>query len=76
MPPNNLRRRLRAMLSPNRLHKIALWIHQVEVDTMIDEIILPLRHPLRSREIDAVFLADILDLLPGARQADDGGVEF
>jgi hypothetical protein len=76
MPPNNLRRRLRTMLSPNRLNKIALRIHQIKIDTMIDEIILALSDTLRRREVDAVFLADILDLLPGSRQADDGGVEF
>jgi len=50
--------------------------HQVEIDTMIHQIIHPRRRPLRRAEVDAVFSAHVLDLLPGAREADDRGVEF
>jgi len=43
---------------------------------MIHQIIRPRRRPLRRTEINTVSLAHVFDLLPGAREADDGGVEF
>jgi hypothetical protein len=43
---------------------------------MIHQIIRPRRRPLGRTEINTVFLAHVFDLLPGAREADDGGVEF
>ncbi len=43
---------------------------------MIHQIILALLHSLRRRKVHPVLLTDILDLLPGACEADDRGVEF
>lgn len=43
---------------------------------MIHQIIRPRRRPLGRTEINAVFLAHVFDLLPAAREADDGGVEL
>ena len=50
--------------------------HQVEVYGMVDQVIHPWLHALGGREVDAVGLADVFDLLPGSCEADDGGVEF
>lgn len=76
MFPNNPRRPFRTMLPPNRLHEIALGIHQIEIDRVIDQVILPGLDPLRRAEIDPVLLAHVLDLLPTARDADDARVEL
>jgi len=76
MPPNQPRRLLGAMLPPNSLHKIPLGIHQIKIDTMIDQVILPLLRALGRREIHAIFLTHVFDLFPGAGEADDAGVEF
>jgi len=46
MRPNQPRRLLRAMLPPNRLDKVPLRIHQVEVNTMIDQIIFSFLLPI------------------------------
>jgi len=73
---DDARRLLRAMLSPNGLDEIALRIHQVEVDAVVDEVILAWLDTLRGGEVHAVLLAHLLDLLPGARQADDVRVEL
>lgn len=43
---------------------------------MIHEIVRPRRRPLGRTEVNAVFLAHVLDLLPAAGEADDGGVEL
>lgn len=50
--------------------------HQVKVDAVIDKIILARLHILRRAEVDAVFLADVLDLLVRARQTDDIRMEL
>lgn len=76
MPQNNPRRRLRTMLPPNRLHKIALGIHQIKINTMIHKIILSLLHPLRRRKVHSILLTYILDLFPSACEAYDRRVEF
>lgn len=76
MIQNNLRRRLRAVLSSQRLHKITLRIHQVEVNTVVHEVILARLDILRRAEVDAVLLAQRLDLVVCAGQADELGVEL
>ena len=50
--------------------------HQVEVNTMIDQVILPRFHPLRRTEIHPVLFTHIPHGLPRARQPDDPRVEF
>lgn len=50
--------------------------HDVKIDGMIDEIILARFDAFGGTEIDAVGSTHVFDLLPGARQADKGGVEF
>ena len=76
MLQNNPRPLLRTMLPPHRLHKIALRIHQIEINTMIDQIILTLFDALRRTEINPIFLTHLLDLIPRSRQAYQSGVEF
>ena len=62
---NNPRRNLRTMLPPNRLHKISLRIHQIEIYTMINQIIHARLHVRRCTKIDPILLTYILDLFPG-----------
>ena len=50
--------------------------HQVEIDTMIDQIILARLYIGRSGEIYAVHLAHVLYLLPRSRHAQDVIVEL
>lgn len=50
--------------------------HDVKIDGMIDKIILARFDAFGGTEIDAVGSTHVFDLLPGARQADEGGVEF
>lgn len=50
--------------------------HQVEVDTVIHEVVLAGLDILRSTEVHTVLLADVLDLLVCASQADNAGVEL
>lgn len=76
MVQDNLRRLLRTMLLANSLDKIALRIHQIKINAMIDQVILALLHTLGGREIDPVFLAHVFDLLPCAREADEARMEF
>jgi hypothetical protein len=67
---------LRTMLPPKCLDKIPLGIHKVEIDAVVDEVVLARLHALRRREIHAICLAHIFDLLPGPREADQIGVEL
>ena len=64
------------MLSSNRLDEIALGIHQVEINTVVHQIILSLLHPLRRAEVYPIRLAHTLDLLPTPRQANQVGMEL
>jgi len=64
MPSYQARRLLWTMLSSDSLHKVPLGIHQIEVDTMIDQIILALLHALRRAEIHPIRFTDALYLLP------------
>ena len=50
--------------------------HQIEINTMIHQIIHPRLDPLRRTEIHPIQLADRLDLLPRARQADHVRMEL
>jgi len=50
--------------------------HEIEVDTMIHQIILPRFHIRRRRKIYPISLAGRLDLPPRARQAYQIGMEF
>lgn len=74
--PDNPGRLLGTMLSPDCLDKIALGIHQVKVNTMVDQIILTLLDSLGRREVNPVFLTDVFDLFPRARQSNDARMEF
>jgi hypothetical protein len=76
MRQDNPCRLLRTMLPPNRLHKIPFRIHQIKINTMIDQIVLSLLHSLWRREIHSILLTDILNLLPSSCEADYRGVEF
>ncbi len=70
-------RALRRVLASDALDEIALGIHHVEVDAVVDQVVLLVGlDVLRRREVDPVLLADVLDLLPGAGQPDEGGVEL
>jgi hypothetical protein len=50
--------------------------HQVEVDTVIHEVVLPRLHILRGTEVHTVLLAHVLDLFVRASQTDNAGVEL
>jgi len=76
MRQNNLSSILRTMLPPNRLHKIPLGVHQIKVNTMIDQIILAFLDSLWRTKIHSILLTNVFDLFPGAREADYCRVEF
>jgi len=76
MRQNDLRRILRTMLPPNRLHKVTLGIHQIEINTMIHQIILTLLYAFRRTKVHSILFTYILYLFPSACEADDRGVEF
>jgi hypothetical protein len=73
---NNSRRLLGAVLPPNSLDEIALGIHQVEINTVVDEVVLALLDALGGREVHPIFLAHLFDLVPGARETNEVGVEL
>lgn len=50
--------------------------HQIEVDTVIHQIILPRLYIPRRAEIHTVLLANVLHLVVGARQADNPFMEL
>ena len=50
--------------------------HQIEVDTVVHEVILAGLHVPGSTKVHTVLLADVLDLLVRASQADDARVEL
>lgn len=58
------------------LQLISQLTHQVEVDTVVHEVVLSGLHILGGAEVHAVLLAHMLDLLVRASQADDAGVEL
>lgn len=43
---------------------------------MIDQVIRPWLRPFRRAEVDSIFLAHILDLVPAPRQSDNSRVEL
>lgn len=50
--------------------------HQIEINTMIHQIIHPRFNPRRRAEIYPIGFAHLLDLLVCAREAEHRGVEF
>jgi hypothetical protein len=76
MRQNNLRCILRTMLPPNRLDEIPLRIHQIKINTVVDQIILALLDTFRRAKVHSILLADVFYLFPRSCQADYGGVEF
>lgn len=66
----------RRMLAAEGLNKVALRVHDVEVDAVVDEVVLAGLDVRRRAEVDTVCLADSLDLIVGAREADELGVEL
>lgn len=73
---NNSRRLLWAVLSPNSLDEIALGIHQVEINTVVDKVVLAFLDTLRGRKVYPIFLAHLFDLVPGACETNKVGVEL
>ena len=67
---------IRRMLPPECLYKVALRIHEVEVDAMIYQIVLTRLDILRCAEVDAILLAKVLNLFVRASQTDEVGVEL
>lgn len=76
MSRNELRGLLRRVLSSQRLHKVTVGVHQVKVDAVVDEVVLAGLDVLGRAEVDAVLLAQRLDLVVGSGQADEPGVEL
>lgn len=50
--------------------------HQIEVNAVVHKIVLTRLDIRRRREIHTVFLADVLDIIVRAGQADDVRMEF
>lgn len=76
MSRNELRGLLRRVLSSQGLHKVTIGVHQVKVDAVVDEVVLAGLDVLGRAEVDAVLLAQRLDLVVGSGQADEPGVEL
>lgn len=73
---NHLCRLFRRVLSPQCLYEIALWVHQVKVYAVVNQVILAGLHISRRAEVHPILLAQILDLVICSRQANKLGVEL
>lgn len=62
---------LRRVLSAQCLNEIAIRVHQVKVDAVVHQIVLSWLDVLRCAEVDAVLLAERLDLVVRAGQTDE-----
>lgn len=73
---NHLGALLRRMLPAQRLDKVALRVHQVKVDAVVDQVVLARLDVCWGAKVHAVRLAHGLDLVVRARQADKARVEL
>jgi hypothetical protein len=73
---NHLGRRIHGEIPPNRLHEVALRIHQVKVDAVIHQVILSRLDVRRRGEVDPVRFAHVLYFLPSTCHAQDILMEF
>lgn len=64
------------MLPAQSLDEVTLRVHQVKVDAVVNQVVLSGRNTFRRAEVDPVGLAHGLDIVVGARQADELGVEL
>ena len=55
------------VVAAEHVDELALRVHDVEEDGVVDEVGLPRLHVGRRAEVHAVLLADVLDLLVRAR---------
>lgn len=67
---------LRGVLSAQGLDKVALRIHEVKVDAVINQVVLSWLNILRCAKVDTVLLAESLDLVVCARKANELVVEL
>lgn len=67
---------LRGVLSAQGLDKVALRIHEVKVDAVINQVVLSWLDILRCAKVDTVLLAESLDLVVCARKANELLVEL
>lgn len=67
---------LRRVLSTQCLNKITLRIHEVEVDAVVHQVVLSGLNVLRCAEVDAVLLAEVLNLIVCTSQANKLVVEL
>lgn len=63
-------------LSVTRIEEAVYLTHQIEVDTVINQVVLARFNIPRRAEVDAVLFANILHLLVGASQTNDARVEL
>lgn len=67
---------LRRVLSAQCLDKVALRVHEVKVDAVINQVVLSWLDILWRAEVDTVLLAESLDLIVCARKTDELLVEL
>lgn len=67
---------LRRVLSAQCLNEIAIRVHQVKVDAVVHQIVLSWLDVLGCAEVDAVLLAERLDLIIRAGQTNELLMEF
>lgn len=66
---DDLRRSINREISPDCFDEITLRIHEIEIDAMVYQIVLPWLHVRRRGKIYSVRLTHVLHLLPSARHA-------
>lgn len=73
---NQPRRALWRILATNTLDKVALGIHQVEINAVVDQIVFAGCDILWRAEIHTVRFTHLFHLLVGSREADDIRMEL
>lgn len=71
-----LRSLLRTVLSSQSLHKIALGAHQVKVDAVVHQVVLPGRRVARRAKVHSVRLAHGFDVVVGPCQTNELWMEL
>jgi hypothetical protein len=73
---DNTRRTLRRILSSNTLHEVPLRIHNIKINAMIHQIVLPGFNILGRAKINPILLTHVLRLLVRPCQANNAGMEL
>lgn len=66
-----------SILPTNALHEITFWIHNIEIDAMIHQIVFFTRLNIWwCTEIDSILFADVLHLLPSSCETNQVWMEL